>query len=604
MLGEGGMGIVYKARQLSLNRPVALKMIKATRFPSSDEVAGSKTKPRPSPAWTTPTSCRFMRSNQFEDQHYFAMKLIAGESLDKRLKEYTADPKLAARLVATTAAAIHHAHQRGILHRDLKPANILVDPQGQPHVTDFGLAKRVEGDSELTRSGAIVGTPAYMAPEQASGKKGAVTTSTDVYGLGAILYAMLDGAGTVRRDDGHGHAGAGAGRDRPNPAEVQPAGTARPGGDLPEVPREGPASTLCQRRTHLPRSYVAGWPASRSRRGRWGNAARVRMWCLRNPVLAWSGGLVAASLLAVVVLSLLYADRQANLAKTERLRFDEQIQHNEKLANDAAMISAQAKDLETQRQSLKSSLADSNRRLAMQSFEAAPRAFDSGQANRALLWLVECWRYAKLADDRAWQHLARANLSFWRYNTPEIKGVFSNVAGAFGVPFSPDGKTILTRSETTSVRLWDAASCNPVGLPITHKSFINLARFSPDGKMVVTGSYDKTARVWDAATGLPVGSPLQHQNAIDAVAFSPDSKTVVTCGRDGTAQHWNATTSQLIGRPMIHGGQLRFVAFSSKWQDGPYSRQRQVGTAVECRHRSARRKTNGELHRRSRSLQP
>ena len=90
---------------------------------------------------------------QFEDQHYFSMKLIGGESLDKRLKDYVADPAARPGLVATAADAIHHAHQRGILHRDLKPANILVDPDGQPHVTDFGLAKRVEGDSELTRSG-------------------------------------------------------------------------------------------------------------------------------------------------------------------------------------------------------------------------------------------------------------------------------------------------------------------------------------------------------------------------------------------------------------------------------------------------------------------
>ena len=193
VLGEGGMGIVYKARQLSLNRPVALKMIKAARFASADEVRRFQNEAEAVARLDHPNIVPIFEVGQYEDQHYFSMKLIAGESLDKRLKDYIADPRRAARLVATTAGAIHHAHQRGILHRDLKPANILIDAEGQPHVTDFGLAKRVEGDSELTRSGAILGTPAYMAPEQASGKRGAVTTATDVYGLGAVLYALLTG---------------------------------------------------------------------------------------------------------------------------------------------------------------------------------------------------------------------------------------------------------------------------------------------------------------------------------------------------------------------------------------------------------------------------
>ncbi len=126
-------------------------------------------------------------------QHCFSMKLIAGGSLSQRLDAYAADPAAAAALVIAVAEAVHHAHQRGILHRDLKPANILVDEQGQPHVTDFGLAKRIGDDSELTRTGSVVGTPSYMAPEQALGKGGSTTTATDVYGLGTILYALLAG---------------------------------------------------------------------------------------------------------------------------------------------------------------------------------------------------------------------------------------------------------------------------------------------------------------------------------------------------------------------------------------------------------------------------
>ena len=134
------------------------------------------------------------------DISYFSMKLIEGGSLAQRLPDFATDQRAAARLMAMVARAVHHAHQRGVLHRDLKPSNILLSggpdtPIGQlePHVTDFGLAKRVEGDSELTQSGAILGTPSYMAPEQASGKKGVVTVATDVYGLGAVLYAILAG---------------------------------------------------------------------------------------------------------------------------------------------------------------------------------------------------------------------------------------------------------------------------------------------------------------------------------------------------------------------------------------------------------------------------
>ena len=129
---------------------------------------------------------------EHEGQHYFSMKYVDGGSLVPRIPPLVKEPRRAAQLLAVVARAVHHAHQRGILHRDLKPGNILLDAQGQPHVTDFGLAKRVEGEAGPTRTGVILGTPSYMAPEQARAAKG-LTTAVDVYGLGAILYELLTG---------------------------------------------------------------------------------------------------------------------------------------------------------------------------------------------------------------------------------------------------------------------------------------------------------------------------------------------------------------------------------------------------------------------------
>jgi serine/threonine-protein kinase len=193
VIGRGGMGAVFEARQKSLNRTVALKMIRTDpaafpaegrRFRNEAEMAAGLDHPNIVPVYEVA---------EHAGQLYFSMKRIEGGSLAVQLDHFAADPKSAARLMAQVARAVHHAHQRGILHRDLKPANILLDAQGQPHVTDFGLAKRIEVDSSLTQSGMLVGTPSYMAPEQALGKKGAVTTATDVYGLGAVLYALLTG---------------------------------------------------------------------------------------------------------------------------------------------------------------------------------------------------------------------------------------------------------------------------------------------------------------------------------------------------------------------------------------------------------------------------
>ena len=167
-LGRGGMGVVLKAHQAALDRTVALKLLKAGIFASESEQIRFRSEAESVAQLDHPHIVPVYEVGQCRGQHYFSMKLVSGTSLDRRLEEFARDPRGTARLVATVAQAVHHAHQRGILHRDLKPANVLVDEAGEPHVTDFGLAKRLDGSQEATHSGAILGTPSYMSPEQAS----------------------------------------------------------------------------------------------------------------------------------------------------------------------------------------------------------------------------------------------------------------------------------------------------------------------------------------------------------------------------------------------------------------------------------------------------
>jgi tetratricopeptide (TPR) repeat protein len=196
-IARGGMGVVYRARQLSLNRPVALKMIAAGQLATPAAVQRFHTEAEAAARLDHPHIVPIYEIGEYEGQHYFSMKLLEGGTLaDLILKAQVQNPlspEAVARLVGTVARAVHYAHQRGILHRDLKPTNILLDEQGEPHVTDFGLAKLAEDDSSLTMTTAILGTPAYMAPEQAAGGAKQLTTAADIYGLGAVLYEMLTG---------------------------------------------------------------------------------------------------------------------------------------------------------------------------------------------------------------------------------------------------------------------------------------------------------------------------------------------------------------------------------------------------------------------------
>ena len=200
-LGRGGMGVVYRARQKSLDRIVALKMILRGDNASSADIARFRAEAESAAQLHHPNIINVYEVGEFEGRPFFSMKLIEGTTLAKRLADGPLPSRMAAEMLAPICRAIADAHRCGVLHRDLKPSNVLIDAEGRTYVTDFGLAKRLsasddnDGDSQthLTLTGAILGTPGYMAPEQAAGSRGQISAATDIYALGAILYAMLTG---------------------------------------------------------------------------------------------------------------------------------------------------------------------------------------------------------------------------------------------------------------------------------------------------------------------------------------------------------------------------------------------------------------------------
>ena len=200
-IGRGGMGVVFEARQKGLDRSVAVKMILAGHLASPELIDRFQAEAKAAARLRHSNIVPIHEVGQFHGQDFFAMQYIDGQGLNERIARGPVDVPTAVRLVATVARAVEHLHQQGIVHRDLKPSNILLDSDDQPYVTDFGLAKVFLGaGSDMTATGVIAGTPSYMAPEQASGRRHEIGPATDVYSLGAILYELLTGTPPFRAE--------------------------------------------------------------------------------------------------------------------------------------------------------------------------------------------------------------------------------------------------------------------------------------------------------------------------------------------------------------------------------------------------------------------
>ena len=192
-VGRGGQGVVFRARQKSLNRTVALKVISLGQWASKAHVKRFRREAEAAASLDHPCIVPIYEVGERDGQCYFSMKFVEGGQLDEVVRRAPMSIRQAAELIAKVARTVHYAHEHGILHRDIKPGNILLDQKGEPHLTDFGLARLVETESTMTRTLEVLGTPSYMAPEQAMGNNSAVSSATDVYGLGAVFYQLLTG---------------------------------------------------------------------------------------------------------------------------------------------------------------------------------------------------------------------------------------------------------------------------------------------------------------------------------------------------------------------------------------------------------------------------
>jgi WD40 repeat protein/serine/threonine protein kinase len=628
-IGRGGMGVVYRARQIKLNRTVALKMIRAGELASATEVQRFQAEAEAAAHLDHPHIVPIYEVGEHQGQHYFSMKLIEGGCLaqwiaDLRLQN--ADwQKQAARLLASVARAVHYAHQRGVIHRDLKPANILLqvpspsspsalcDLQSAiPMVSDFGLAKRMAtlSPGELpTQSGAIVGTPSYMAPEQASGGKG-LSCSVDIFSLGTMLYEMLTGLppfkGETPLDTLIQVRECEPACPRTRNAHVDP--------DLQTIclkclekdpqKRYGSAEALAE---DLER-WLTGEPIQARPTGR---AERLWRWGRRNPVVA--------ALSAVVLLVTLGGfsgvlwqwkvalanEQKADLKAVQALEKEQEAkQQRNEARQQRDLAQRQREEVRALNEKLQTAQAKLRNTLYAAHMNLARHAWEEDDISRVQELLDQHRPKAGEPDLRGFEwdylnHLCHSELLTLKGHTGKVRGL----------AYSPDGKRLASASTTWNatkktyvageVKIWDAQTGREI---LTIQGHADTLVFSPDSKRLIGGGWNAKVTIWDAQSGQELlshkgdldgvaafispdgerwasradspGNEIKlwdvqtdkellslkgHTNWVEGVAFSPDGKRLATASMDGMVKVWDAQTGQEL---LSLKGTLWQIAFS------------------------------------------
>ena len=557
-IARGGMGVVYEARQVSLNRVVALKMILAGQLASPADVQRFRTEAENAASLDHPNIVPIYEVGEHRGQHFFSMKLIKGGSLAAAVLGWQGSfsnanaPRRAATIVGTIARAVHYAHQRGILHRDLKPANVLLDAQGEPHVTDFGLAKRLKEESGLTHSNAIIGTPSYMAPEQASGHGKRLTTATDVYALGTIIYELLTGQPPFK-----------AASALLTITKVVNEDPVAPGQLVPGVSRDLEVICLkCLRKEPAERylsalalaadldHYLAGEPISARPLHAWERGVK---WVRRRPARAGLAGVGLVAVLATIGLCVaqFYNARLATANFQLQETSDHLAMANIQLADSSEKVKKALLDAQAER-------TRARRYLYVSQLTLAERARQEGQIGRMMQLLRSVIPENPDQEDLRgfeWYHL-------WRLHHGEQSRLRGHTEAVTAVAFSADERFLASGSTDRTVKLWDIATGKEIFTLHGHAKSVTCLVFSPDSKRLVSGSADSRVTVWDTATGNELRSLEKHTEPVTAVAISPDGRHVVCGFANGNLVDWEADDNRTKTLPPLHWYPISGIAFS------------------------------------------
>jgi WD40 repeat protein/tRNA A-37 threonylcarbamoyl transferase component Bud32 len=590
-VGRGGMGVVYKARHHALQRLVALKVNLLGGHAGARELQRFRTEAEALARLRHANIVQIYEVGESQGLPFLALEFVEGGSLADKIDGTPFPGSRAAELVEILARAMHAAHQQGVLHRDLKPANVLLTAEGQPKITDFGLAKKLDDTSGQTATGTILGTPSYMAPEQAQGKGAPISPAADVYALGAILYELLTGRPPFR-----------AATPMDTILQVLSEEPVAPVRLQPKVLRD--LNTICLKCLEKPaaKRYASALALAvdlrHAQEGRpitaqpVGPAQRSWRWCRRNPVVA--------SLLAAVAVALVGGTGVASYF--------------------AVQAAAHARAAEA-------SAREVRRRLYVSDMRHAQGAWENAQIDRLLELLDEQRPERAGGDDfrgfewQYWRRKADTGLFTWKlptgpatsvafspdgqylaagwghdgtvkvWNASTYQEVFSlagpgcklsdpkeppQPSGALSVAFSKDGRRLAACGEDGIVVVWEMATGKEIRSFKGTDDFATTLAFGPMGQLAV-GSLKNVIHVWDADSGREQQRFRGHTDAVYAVAFSPDGRHLASASRDKTVKIWNLIQG---GGPQTlqHGGSVWCVAYNP---DG--SRLASTGSNGEAR---------------------